>query len=114
VIEDDEAISSLIELSLEARGAQVLVVSKSEQLLRVLEGSPVLDVALVDLSPVAGHLVEALDRLEAASPGVIAVLMSGQPTGIPAEADGRFAAWVRKPFDMDQLLSTVGELLQAR
>lgn len=111
VIEDDVSIASLIELSFESHGAHVLSITEPEQVDEVLTKSPIFDVVLLDLSPVRGRLEEIFARLRALSPDAPVILMSGEPTGVPEEANGRFATWVRKPFDMGQLLDTVAGLL---
>ncbi len=111
VIEDDLSIASLVELSLEVHGAQVLTITDSEQLDGVLMKRPVFDVVLLDLSPVRARLTEVLARLNNLAPDAPIVLMSGEPGGVPEEAQGRFASWVRKPFDMDHLVLTLGRLV---
>ncbi len=111
VVEDDAAIASLLELSLEARGAQVIVATDRQSLSHVLAGRPVLDAALVDLSPLGEEVAESLDAITRESPNAVVLLVSGQPTGIPPEAEGRFAAWVRKPFEMGELIETLSALL---
>ncbi len=111
VIEDDLSISSLIELTFEAHGAQVLSLSSGEQVEETFRRRPLFDVALVDLSPVRDTLSVILSKMAELSPHAPIILMSGEPSGVPQEAEGRFASWVRKPFDMDQLLSTVGKLI---
>jgi CheY-like chemotaxis protein len=111
VIEDDESIAALIELTFDAHGAQVLSLTTEQQVAETLKGRPVFDVALVDLSPVKDTLRESLGRMKELSPSAPIILMSGEPGGVPQEAEGSFSSWVRKPFDMDQLLSTVGKLL---
>lgn len=114
VLEDDTAISALVELSFEARGAQVVTVEGPEQLRQVLDARPLLDVVLLDLSPVEAELPEVFARLASVAPDAPVILMSGQPTGVPEEMQGRFASWVRKPFDMEQLIATVAECLHGR
>lgn len=111
VIEDDLSISSLIELTFEAHGAQVLSLATAVEVEQTFRGRPLFDVALLDLSPVRDNLSATLTRMSELSPDAPVVLMSGEPSGVPPEAEGRFASWVRKPFDMDQLLSTVGKLI---
>jgi CheY-like chemotaxis protein len=111
VIEDDLSISSLIELTFEGHGAQVLCLGTAEQVTEALRGRPLFDVALLDLSPIRDTLCATLTRMKELSPDAPIVLMSGEPSGVPQEAEGRFASWIRKPFDMDQLLSTVGRLI---
>lgn len=114
LIEDDVAVASLVELSCEARGAQIVTAHDLEELNVVLEQDPVFDVVLMDLSPVEHCLPEILDRIGALSPGAPFVLMSGHPDGIPARAEGRFSTWLRKPFDMEQLVFSLVELLGPR
>jgi CheY-like chemotaxis protein len=111
VVEDDAAIASLLELSLEARGAEVVVASDGQSLERILSGRPLFDAALLDLSPLGERLVESIDAIVRESPRASILLVSGQPTGIPPEAEGRFAAWVRKPFEMSELVETLTSLL---
>lgn len=111
IIEDDLSISSLIELTFEAHGAQVLSLSTAAQVEEAFRGRPLFDVALLDLSPVRETLNATLTRMSELAPDAPIVLMSGEPSGVPPEAEGRFASWIRKPFDMEQLLSTVGKLI---
>lgn len=114
VIEDDLSISALIELTLEAHGAQVLSLATAAQVEEAFRGRALFDVALLDLSPVRDTLSATLARMSELSPEAPVILMSGEPGGVPHEAEGHFASWIRKPFDMDQLLSTVGKLIIQR
>jgi len=111
LIEDDSAVTTLVEMTLEARGAEIIAVSELSQLRAVLARKPVVDVVLMDLSPVETELKATLSEIAAICPQASLVLMSGQPGGVPAEAERAFQAWVRKPFDMGQLVQTVGELV---
>jgi two-component sensor histidine kinase len=112
LIEDDLAISSLIDLTFDAYGGQVLALSSAEEVEAALQGKPVFDAALIDLSPLKGTLEATLMRLRELSPKAPLILMSGEPGGVPEEAEGYFSSWVRKPFDMDQLLRTLSDLLK--
>lgn len=111
VIEDDPAVSGLVEMSLEARGAELIVVSGAAQLRTVLARKPVVDLVLMDLSPVLSELGEVLSELGGVCPDAPIVLMSGQPGSVPREFEGAFCSWVRKPFDLGQLVQTVGEAI---
>lgn len=111
VIEDDAALSTLIELSFGARGAEVIVAPDRTSLEAVLSGRPVLDLILLDLSPAEGELAATLAALNRVAPGAPIVLMSGQPTGVPPEAEGYVECWVRKPFDLEELIRTARDLL---
>ena len=114
LVEDDVAVASLVELSCGARGAEVIIAADRDELRRVLEVTPRIDAVLLDLSPVEEALAETLDEIGARAPSAPVILMSGQPTGVPAGGEGRFSAWVRKPFDMEELLQTVADLVGPR
>lgn len=110
LIEDDRAVASLVELSCEARGAQVTTVYEAGDLMRFLATRPELSAVLLDLSPLQDCLLQSLDALAQLSPAPPLVLLSGRPTGAPPGTEGRFAAWVRKPFDMEQLTEVLARI----
>jgi len=111
MIEDDQSIAHLVELSLEARGAQVLSIIESEAIDEVLSKRPIFDIALIDLSPIKTRAEEILTRLSHLSPDAPLVMMSGEPGKLGADLERRFASSIRKPFDMDQLADTVERCL---
>ncbi len=111
VVEDDVAVRSLIELALEARGMQVLGVGTPEELSRVTARGAILDAALVDLSPIAGDVRGALATLRRSNPDVPVILISGSAAGVPDALQGEFAAWVRKPFEMGEVVETLRGVL---
>ncbi len=114
VVDDDEALATLVELGLESRGAEVIVASSQEQLRLILEGRPVLDAVLLDLSPVESNLQEVLDELKNKLPQNCAlILMSGQPDGVPQTAGDCFCDWIRKPFEVGELVQSLAQHLQA-
>lgn len=109
VVEDDAAVRSLIEISLEPYGVNTVLVSSSAEFEPALaEGG--YDFALVDLSPLADRAAEALTRLRAACPRVQVVLISGVASGVPASVEHLVDAWVRKPFEMGEVLATMSRL----
>src|SRR5690606_27918669 len=63
VIEDDLALSTLVELSFGARGAEVIVAPDRATLDAILAGRPLLDLILLDLSPVEADLDATLAAL---------------------------------------------------
>lgn len=111
VIEDDEAVRTLIEVALEARGAHVFTTASVTEL-ESARAAP-WAAALVDLSPIASDIPGALGRLRAESPGAPIILISGTATGVPREADGKVAAWVRKPFEMGEVVDVLLSVLRA-
>lgn len=107
VLEDDKDVRSLLELGLEARGAQVVAVSSAAEFATLLQRRPLIDAALVDLSPIKADIDDAIGKLRAACPDARLVLITGQPEGVPAEAQGQFAAWVRKPFELGEVVEAL-------
>ncbi len=106
LLEDDEAVRGLIELTFEARGVRVKGAATLEDAIRALAAGPV-DVALVDLSPIAADVPGALRSLREGAPRRPLVLITGSAVGMPAGTEDQFAAWVRKPFVAHELLETV-------
>jgi CheY-like chemotaxis protein len=113
ILEDDKDVRSLLELGLEARGAQVVAVSCSEEFTKLLARRPLLDAALLDLSPIKGDVKSAVAQVRSACPDARLVLITGQPEGVPGEAEGQFAAWVRKPFEMSEVVETLCNVTQS-
>jgi CheY-like chemotaxis protein len=113
VVEDDAAVRSLVEFALEARGAQAIVVASGTEFDAILTTGAPFDAALVDLSPLEGRAVPALQALKNSSPKVVTILISGVAGGIPAGAEQLVSAWVRKPFEMSEVLQVMGTLLSA-
>ncbi len=112
MIEDDISITSLIELSLEVQGAELVSLTNLEEVQQTLQGAPLFDVVLLDLSPIKSCLADVLERLAELAPHAPIILMSGEPAGIPGEGAGHFTAWIRKPFDMCELVDTLSTLLK--
>lgn len=113
VVEDDAAVRSLVEFALEARGAQAIVVATGAEFDAIVSAGAPFNAALVDLSPLEGRATEALETLRAASPGIVTILISGVASGIPAGTESLVSAWVRKPFEMSEVLEVMGRLLAA-
>jgi len=107
VLEDDKDVRSLLELGLEARGAQVVAVSSASEFFALLQRRPLIDAALVDLSPIKADIHDAIAKVRAACPDARLVLITGQPEGVPVEAQGQFAAWVRKPFELGEVVEAL-------
>jgi CheY-like chemotaxis protein len=113
VVEDDAAVRSLIELALEARGAETELVGTASELERALLRGR-FDLALVDLSPIADNAAAVLGRLRASNPGISIILISGIASGVPEEIERDVSAWVRKPFEMGEVIDVMGGLLAAQ
>ena len=108
VVEDDADVASLLEIALGARGAQVVVASTAEEVMR--EAETHFDAALVDLSPIAADVKGAVDALRRGSPSVALVFISGSAVGLPVELDGvPGVKWVRKPFEVSEIVAALAE-----
>jgi CheY-like chemotaxis protein len=114
VVEDDEAVRSLVELALEARGAEPKVVASRREFDAVLEQGVELDAALVDLSPLAADAAGAFQSLRERHPGIPVILISGVASGVPEHLVNDVSAWVRKPFEMGEVLAVLASILEAR
>lgn len=114
ILDDDEVVLELLTTALEARGASVHAVRTTAELDSILSRER-FDAALVDLSPIAeGGLLPLLRRIKQSSPETAAILISGSATGMPSQADNLAVAWVRKPFELSEVLSAVEEATRNR
>lgn len=116
LVDDDAAIGSLVGLTLEARGAVVQVVDSRAALEATLAtceaGQAEFELVLLDLSPVLDDLERALADLDRALPSARLVVMSGQLVTLAPHIEERLSVWVRKPFDLEQLLDVVCDQLE--
>jgi CheY-like chemotaxis protein/two-component sensor histidine kinase len=106
IVEDDEHVALLLEAALGARGASVLVAHDAAEFEEALGKSPH-DIALVDLSPIAADIHAALAELRKRSPGVVLVITSGSALGLPEGPALENVRWVRKPFEVAEILTAV-------
>jgi CheY-like chemotaxis protein len=113
VVEDDAAVMSLIELALEARGATVLAARSADEVAELLARRDSISAALVDLSPLATRADAILSEL-AGSAGVPVVLISGVASGVPDGLEHHVQAWVRKPFEMGEIIDVLCRLIAKR
>jgi CheY-like chemotaxis protein len=114
VVEDDVAVLSLIEIALEARGAQLVRVSSAAQFNAVMSGRGIFDAALIDLSPIAQNIGGAFEAFKRANPNAPIVLISGAASAVPDDVEGAVSAWVRKPFEMGEVIEVLTQLLGDR
>jgi CheY-like chemotaxis protein len=106
VVDDDAAVLLLLETGLEARGAQVASARDAPTLTKVL-ASGIFDAALVDLSPLGDDPSQALRSIRAGNPSLRIVLISGSATPPPQEAMCAASAWVRKPFELSEIVAAL-------
>ena len=116
VVEDDLAVTQLLETALEARGADVTIATTAAELTTSLGHGPY-DAALVDLSPIAGDTSGALAALRARCPEATVVLVTGNADATPEvlSADPRaLVELVRKPFEVREVLAVLGRVVGRR
>lgn len=106
LLEDDAAVQLLLDTALSARGASVRIVEDLAGLAEALAGPPY-DIALLDWSPLAGQASETIRLLQTSSPGVHIVAISGAASSPSSDLLSACAAWVRKPFDLAELLAAI-------
>jgi len=116
VLEDDDAVVELLQLSLRAKGAAVTAVRDAAGLDAELDGAlSGYDVLLVDLSPLTEQkggvvtedegLDRALDKARKRNPGIGVVVISGSVTVAPRED----IVWVRKPFAPKEIVQAIAQ-----
>ena len=105
LVEDDDAVIDLLDTALTARGADVVSIKSHRELGSALAGGP-FDAALFDISPIRDDIEGALAEVRRTSNDVRVVLISGSAVHMPNLPAEWVTAWVRKPFE-------VGEVIQA-
>jgi len=109
LLEDDEAVIGLLSTALSLRGASVHATRTPGELQSAIERQK-FDAALLDLSPIATDIGGALAKVHAYSPLAKVVLISGSAAEVPAAAHDLMAAWVRKPFEVGEILAVLRTL----
>ena len=107
VVEDDVDVAALLESALGARGAEVVVARTAAELME--HAGEVHDAALVDLSPIADDVGGAVALLRRASPDLAIVFISGSSARLPDEIDEEDVRWVRKPFELGEIVAALTE-----
>ncbi|MDB5213831.1 MAG: sensor histidine kinase [Myxococcaceae bacterium] len=111
VVEDDLAVTQLLETALEARGADVTIATTATELTTSLGRGPY-DAALVDLSPIAGDTAGALAALRARCPEATVVLVTGNADATPDVLEGALVELVRKPFEVREVLAVLSRVFR--
>jgi CheY-like chemotaxis protein len=115
LVEDDPALLGLVGDSLRHHGYQLLTAGAGEEALRVAERhAGVIDLLLTDvvLPQLGGHALAA--QLVQLRKDLRVVLMSGFPSdAFSANREFAHAAFLAKPFTIDELMRTVRSALDA-
>jgi CheY-like chemotaxis protein len=111
VVEDDVGVAMLLESALGARGAEVVVARTSSELAE--RAGDRHDAALIDLSPIAHDVSGAVEMLRRGSPDVAIVFISGSSARLPDEVEEEGVRWIRKPFEMGEIVAALIETRMA-
>jgi CheY-like chemotaxis protein len=117
VVEDDEAVIDLLDTALGARGADIVSVRRLEDLPAALATGH-FDAALFDMSPIQRDVVGALRAAREANDAHLittgsagrhlrVVFISGSAAAIPALPAGWVSSWVRKPFEVGEIVRAI-------
>lgn len=106
ILEDDEAVVDLLDTALSARGATIHAIRRGADLDKALSSGP-FDAALLDISPIAADVSGAVTRVHGHNPDARIVVISGSALSLPPLPDGCRAEWVRKPFEVAEIVEAV-------
>ena len=109
LLEDDDAVIGLLSTALSLRGATVHAARTTLELQTAVERQK-FDAALLDLSPIASDVGGALAKVRSHCPAAKVVLISGSAAEVPSAASDVMAAWVRKPFEVGEILAVLRTL----
>lgn len=112
LLEDDDAVIGLLTTALSLRGASVHAARTTGELQTAVEKQK-FDAALLDLSPIAADVGGALTKVRSHSPAAKVVLISGSAAEVPQAAHDLMSAWVRKPFEVGEILAVLRQLRSA-
>lgn len=101
VLEDDDAVLSMVRFGLESRGAHVWSAMCLREVLELTAEHADFDLALLDLSPIKGDCPRALRALRQSQADLPLVLMSGSAGAGEVALD--LAGRVQKPFELGEL-----------
>jgi CheY-like chemotaxis protein len=110
VVEDDPAGRDAIQLSLESDGHEVMLAEDGEAALALAAQSPP-DLILLDMRlPVMDGWAFARAYAEQAGPRAPIVVVTASADAGRAAAEVKAAAFLAKPFDLQDLLDTVARV----
>ena len=115
VVDDETLLTMVASTALEEAGFSVLEAYDGQNALEVLAGSPV-DVIVTDyMMPRRNGLeLAATIKNDPVLATIPVVLTSAVPGDVVQRHPGMFAAFLQKPYDLDQLVNIVVELSGSR
>jgi DNA-binding NtrC family response regulator len=109
IVEDDPSLRLLCRVNLELEQYRVLEAETMAEAI-ALVGSEPIDVVLLDLHVGEDHGFTLLPYLRESRPGASVCLLSGTSENDPEQLEG-VHAFIRKPFELEDLTDTVQRLL---
>ena len=109
IVEDDPSLRLLCRVNLELEHFTVLEAETLAQAIELVRSDPI-DVVLLDMHVGEDHGFELLPHLRESRPEAAVCLLSGTTESDPVQVDG-VHAFIRKPFELEDLTSTVRHLL---
>ncbi len=108
VVEDDSDVINLLDAALGARGATLLVARTAEQMKeRLADSAGPPHAVLVDLSPIASDVAGALRSLRMSAPEATVVFITGSADIPFPSSEGSDVQWVRKPFEVAEIVAAL-------
>jgi DNA-binding NtrC family response regulator len=109
IVEDDPSLRLLCRVNLELEGHRVLEADALGRAREILDSDPI-DVILLDLHVGDEHGFELLPYIRKVRPEAAVCLLSGTSESDPERPEG-VHAFIRKPFELEDLTGTVQRLL---
>lgn len=112
VVDDDRSIRLLCRVNLELDGFAVTE-ADSLAVAREALADDTLDAVLLDVHVGHENGIDLLDELKRDRPGLCVVLLTGE-SGLPPAARDSADAVLSKPFEIDELASTIERAMRTR
>jgi two-component system C4-dicarboxylate transport response regulator DctD len=109
IVEDDPSLRLLCRVNLELEQHRVFEADNLGRAREILDSDPI-DVVLLDLHVGDEHGFELLPHIRAVRPEAAVCLLSGTSESDPERPEG-VHAFIRKPFELEDLTGTVQRLL---
>lgn len=116
VVDDDDAVRTMLTRLLEAQGYAVLQAANADAAVRVFSGPVRPDLVVSDVVMPGRSGIELRRLIAELAPGLPVILVSGYSPDAPAEFAARQpdTRFMPKPFAVDHLLALVDETLAER
>ena len=109
IVEDDPSLRLLCRVNLELEHYRVLEAESLQQAIALVRDEPI-DIVLLDMHVGEDHGFDLLPYLRDSRPGTPVCLLSGTSETDPEDRDD-VQAFIRKPFELEDLTGTVQRLL---